>query len=180
VSLSASQQLELAAISASAERRNQPRLLILLAGALIVIAAIYAFSGFGAARAAHDRARAQAVSAAQIDRLIERYTNLTESGAEGALVERFPVNNRVRSTLESSAEFYGLDTPTLSLRRDRVGLDYPLQRQIVTAQLSDAPLEPALKWINNALNTIDGLFISGVEISPTPRGWPPRSVMPVG
>ena len=171
MSLNPTQELELQALSGAAERRNQPRLLILLAVILILIAGFYTFSGYGSAATARERAQRQAVNAVQIDAQLDRYNALTQGGAESGLVTRFPVNDRIRSTLESSADIFGLEIPVVTQRRERAGLDYPLQRQIITAQLSDAPLEPTLKWINSATKNIDGLYIAGVEFSPSPAGW---------
>ena len=171
MSLTPTQELELQALSGAAQRRNQPMLLIFLAFVLILVSAFYAFSGYGAANSARIRAQRKADTAAQLVGKIEKYNNLTQGGAEGGLDERFPVNSRIRSTLESSADLFGLDTPTVAQRPERAGLDYPLQRQIITANLSDAPLESTLKWINSATRNIDGLYVAGVEFSPMPSGW---------
>jgi hypothetical protein len=171
VSLTPTQELELQALSGAAQRRNQPRLLIFLAFVLILISAFYAFSGYSAVSSSRIKAQRQADTDSQLDAKIERYNNLTQGGAEGGLDERFPVNSRIRSTLESSADLFGLDTPTVAQRPERAGLDYPLLRQIITANISDAPLEPTLQWINSATRNIDGLYVAGVEFSPTGSGW---------
>lgn len=171
MNLTPTQELELQALSGAAQRRNQPKMLIFLAFVLILISAFYAFSGFSAASSAKVRAQRQVDTDNQLDPRIERYNELTQGGAEGGLDERFPVNSRIRSTLETSADVFGLDSPTVAQRPERAGLDYPLQRQIITANLSDAPLEPTLKWINSATRNIDGLYVAGVEFSPTKSGW---------
>jgi len=171
MSLSPNQELELQVLSGASERRNQPKLLILIAVVGILIAGFYTFSGFGAAKDAKRKAQRQATRSVQLDGLIDRYNALGQSGGDGGLDERFPVNSRIRSTLETSADFYGLETPSVAQRPERAGLDYPLRRQIVTASLSNVQLEPTLKWINNATKNIDGLYVAGVEFSPTPSGW---------
>lgn len=171
MSLTPNQELELQALSGSAERRNQPKLLIGVAVVGILIAGFYAFSGFNAAASAKGKAERKADIAVQLDGLISRYNEVNQGGGEGALNERFPVNDRIRSTLETSADFHGLEAPSVSQRPERVGLDYPLRRQIVTANLSDVPLEPTMQWINSATKNIDGLHVAGVEFSPTPAGW---------
>lgn len=171
MSLTTTQELELQAISGAAQRRNQPRFLLFLAVILLLVSVFYAYSGLNASKKAHQFAARKAAVAVQIDGKIAQYNTLNQGGPEGGLETRFPVNSRIRSTLESSAEIFGLETPTVTQRPERAGLDYPLRRQIVTAQLSDAPLEPTLKWINSATKNIDGLYVAGVEFSPTPRGW---------
>ncbi len=171
MSLNPNQELELQALSGSAERRNQPKLLIGVAALGILIAGFYAFSGFNAAASAKRKAVNKANTAAQLDGLIARYNELNQGGSESALNERFPVNDRIRSTLETSADFYGIETSSVSQRTERVGLDYPLRKQNVTANLIDVQLEPTMKWINSAMKNIDGLYVAGVEFSPTPSGW---------
>ncbi|MCB9838614.1 MAG: hypothetical protein H6813_04680 [Phycisphaeraceae bacterium] len=171
MSFTPTQELELQALSRAAERKNQPRLLTFLGVVLILIAGFYAFSGYSATQSAFDKARGKADISAKLDPRIARYNALLQSGGEAGLEERFPVNTRIRSTLETSADLLGLELPTPPQRTERMGLDYPLQRQIITANLTDAPLDATLKWINSATRSIDGLYVAGVEFSPTPAGW---------
>lgn len=171
MNLTPNQELELQALSGATERRNQPRFIMFVAFVLILVAAFYAFSGFSAAGHSREGAQRKATTAVQLDAKIDQYNALNQSGPEGGLGARFPVNSRIRSTLETSADLFGLEAPTLSQRPERAGLDYPLQRQIITAQLSDAPLEATLKWINSATKNIDGLFVAGIELNPMPSGW---------
>ncbi|VAX39020.1 hypothetical protein MNBD_PLANCTO03-727, partial [hydrothermal vent metagenome] len=148
--LTPNQELELQALSGAAQRRNQPRFLLALGVVLILVAGFYAFSGYGAAKTAMAKAQLRADTAGELDELIVRYNTLSQGGDEGALSTRFPVNSRVRSTLETTADIAGLEEPLVTKRDERQGLDYPLVRQVFTASLSDAPLEPTLKWINSA------------------------------
>ena len=169
--LTPNQELELQALSGAAQRRNQPRFLLTLGVGLILVAGFYAFSGFGAAKAAKAKAQRRAGIAAELDPLIAQYHTLSQGGDEGALSTRFPVNSRVRSTLETTADIAGLEEPSVTKREERQGLDYPLVRQVFTASLSDAPLEPTLKWINSATRNINDLYIAGIEFDPAPSGW---------
>ena len=172
MSLTPTQELELQALSGASQRRNQPKVLTMLGVLLILIAGFFAFSSFGASTDAKKKAQRRSTSAIEIEGLIDRYNTLTQGGSEGGgLGQRFPVNTRIRSTLEASAENLGIDRPTITQRAERAGLDYPLQRQTLTTQISDAELKPTLKWINSATKNIDGLYVTGVEFSPTPGGW---------
>lgn len=171
MSLNPTQELELQALSGAAQRRNQPKFLLFIAVILILFAAFYAFSGYGSAQNARSLAQRKAGIESQLDSKIDRYNELNQGGDEGGLDQRFPVNDHIRSTLETTADIAGLEKPAVTMRPERAGLDYPLRRQVVTAQLSNAPLEPTLNWINSATKNLDGLYVAGVEFSPTDAGW---------
>lgn len=164
--------MELAALAAVSERRNRPRLAIVVSCLLLLAAAVYALTGSGAiasAKAAAQRAANQAVRVqAQVDE-VERA--LAETAGNDA-ASRFPPDARLRSKLAEIATAVGLPGPVEpEARVEQRGLDYPLQKQVVTVNLTDAPLEATLQFISRATDEIPGLYVDTVQFRPVPQGW---------
>ena len=166
-------ELRLRTLAGVSERRNRPVRYIIFAGALLLIACVFAavsVSGAGDARARLER---QADQHAEVVRLVNEIETIRTAGRRTDLAERYPPEPGLLGKLESIHQRLGLDNaPTLTESRPTpLGLDSPFRARSVRARLSDLPLSQALLWINEAQTSIPGLRVSSVDFRPTPQGW---------
>jgi len=166
------QDVELAALAAAAERRNRPRLMLYGAIVLLVGSGVYAAGGSGAVARARSQAQSAAAQAVQVEALAAEIGALLASREQSDAATRFPPDARLRSKLVEIATAVGLPgTIEPDARMEQRGLDYPLQKQVVTVNLSDAPLEPTLRFISRATEEIDGLYVDTIQLRVVPQGW---------
>lgn len=166
------QDIELAALAAAAERRNRPRLGLYASIALFVGAAVYAAGGSGAVARAKAQAQHEATQSVRVEALVAEIQAALATREQSDAATRFPPDARLRSKLVEIATAAGLPgTIEPDARMEQRGLDYPLQKQVVTVNLSDAPLEATLQFISRATAEIDGLYVDTIQLRPVPQGW---------
>ncbi len=169
-------RLEASVEAVAVERRNRPTGLVALAVALLIGATIFAvYASTQRARAKADMRGAQNT----MQRLVNMRAEIEayqDSDAQKALRQQFsPRMRNIRSRLEQVASSVGLEARTLQLGqisdRRQLGLDSPLLLRTIEATLSDGDVDLALDWIQAVTNEIDGLFVSGVTLTPASDGW---------
>lgn len=169
-------RLEAAFEASVAERRNRPTGLIIVAALVLLAAFIYLlYAGAQRRDAAQTLVAAEAAHQELID-LEARIEAYQDDEAQRALRRRYaPVMSTIRSRLESLARESGF-TDTLpqlgqiSSER-RLGLDSPLLLRTITATIVEGDPQIALDWIQTATDRVNGLFVSGLTLSPVQGGW---------
>lgn len=169
-------RLEATFEAGAAERRNRPTGLIVAAVVLLLLAFIYLTYASTQRREAAvglAAARASLQSLVDLEAEIEAFQ---DDAAQSELRRRYsPLMSRIRSRLETLARNVGLDDPLPQLGQisgeRRLGLDSPLLLRTISATIPEGDPELVLEWIQVATERIDGLFVSGVSLSPVAGGW---------
>jgi len=168
-------RLEASYEAAAAERRNKPTRLVVIAVLLLLAALVYL------ALAAARRAEA-AANLDGAERAMQRLVNINaeieayqDNDAQRALRRQFaPRMRSIRSTLGRIARDLGMeDPPQLGQITDerRLGLDSKLLLRTIDATLTEEDTDLALRWIQQATEEVDGLFVSGMTLNPGPDAW---------
>jgi len=166
-------ELRLRTLAGVAERRNRPLRYIFFAGALLVIAGIFALVSLNGAGQARARLERQADQHAEVIRIVNEIESIRTAGRRTDLAARYPPEPGLLGKLEAIHQRLGMDNaPQLTESRSLpLRLDSPFFARSVRARLSDVPLSQAMLWINEAQTTIPGLRVSSVDFRPTPQGW---------
>ena len=160
--------------AASAARRNSPAPMLLLAGAALVLATVFTLWSVGAARSAGRRLDAAVVSRDGVERVIADIEGF-RAAADSARTDGRYSRQLQLSTLAAINQRVGLPSaPSIQEQRPRVTPDSPLAKRQVDITMNNAPLPAALEWIHEAQRSVPGLFVSALELRPTPTGWTVR------
>lgn len=168
--LSDDARFELSLIAGAHERRNRPKHLTYLAGAVLVIALgtfWMSHRSLANARRGLTAARSQSAEvAATIARLEALRAQAQTTGAEAPEGPQ-----SVRSAVQSAADQAGLkiSTPGQSSKQP-MGEKYTVQ-QFSYRDIKTPTIAPLLKWIEQSLNAVPGLQVSGFALRATPTGW---------
>lgn len=160
--------------AASAARRNSPTTLLVLAGLVLLASVTFALWSAGSARTARARLSAVVASSAGVERLIAEIDGLRAETNIARTDGRYSRQLQL-SKLAAINTSVGLPTPpSLQEQRPRSIGDAPIEKRLVDVTMNNAPLPTALQWITEAQRTIPGLFITALELRPTPSGWTVR------
>lgn len=155
-------RLELMMAAAGAERRNRPRVLVVLAVLLIIGAGIYAATQFSARSAAVADLVRQRERVAVIDRLSAEIQVLRERESQQG-VDPDP---RVAATLERLADEAGFKRtgPISDAESSRSGT---MRQKKYTARAANQDPVALLRWLQRAEAEVRGLEIARLSIRPT-------------
>ncbi|MEM1330784.1 MAG: hypothetical protein AAGG07_09510 [Planctomycetota bacterium] len=169
---------ELAAAASASAARNTPRALPVLAAFVFLACAIYLGLQLGARGDAEDRLGSSTARATTIEGLISQIEEARASGDAGSgpgLGDPIP---DLLSRLSSLAERNGV---TLGSPRERNVRSADVTELRVTYDARDQQFEGLYAWIESALDTIPGLKVYSVRLSPgrvprraaqgSPTGW---------
>jgi len=167
------EQREAAALASVQERRNRPiGLLILGAGALVVMAIFAAVSlaGVGAARDAFQARSAQADEILQVAAEIERTRAAASTGP--STTRYAPERNPLGKFAQVSSEV-GLDPPPVPSGQParRLDSDSPLILRSWSVSLRGVTPAEGLRWIDLAEEAIAGLHVTDLQLRTTTAGW---------
>jgi len=162
-------RLALAGRAAQGERRNRPRTVVVLAGALVLIAGVWAFTQWtqlasARAEAARERARAAAVLQLSAD-LSALQARAAESGPSR---DTEPMTDII-ARLQRFGQEFGIEVPfpsdqTLTVREGLIERRY-------NYTLRGHDIEPMLGWVQAAVGRIDGMRVFGFNLRVEGGRW---------
>ncbi len=169
----AERELQLRAMAAASERRNRPRALTALGVAALVIGAGVLIYGVSAAAEARVTAEREARQLAEAQALVEQIRAIRLEAAGSVDRSKYRPEGGLLTTLARVQDQVQLENrPTLRSGRNRpLSPDSPFTARTVTATFVEPDIEQAMQWINGALRASPGLFVTGIELRPTPSGW---------
>lgn len=160
--------------AASAARRNSPTPMLMLAGVALVLASAFALWSVSSARSADLRLGAAVVSRDGVESVIAQIEGV-RAAADSARTDGRYSRQLQLSTLAAINARVGLPSaPSIQEQRPRVTPDSPIAKRQVDVTMNNAPLPAALEWIHEAQRAVPGLFVSAIELRPTPAGWTVR------
>lgn len=160
--------------AASAARRNSPTPMLLLAVAALVLASVFTLWSVNASRLAGRRLDAAVVSRDGVENVIAQIERVRADAASARTDGRYSRQLQL-STLAAINQRVGLpSSPSIQEGRPRVTPDSPIAKRQVDITMNNAPLPAALEWIREAQRAVPGLFVSALELRPTPTGWTVR------
>lgn len=170
---SAERELQLRAIAAASERRNRPRALALLGGALLLAGLILLIYGMSEAAQARMTATQRARDAAQASAIVVQIKEIRQDPERRVDPTRYAPDRELLQKLADVQQSVELQNrPNLNPGRNRpLGQDSPFTARTITATFVEPDLRKAMEWVNGALRASPGLFVTGIELKPTPRGW---------
>ena len=167
-------QMRLRALAASAERRNRPTALVLAAVIALAVALLFAGWSFSSAQAAQSDRRRQARTMAEIESLVTQIEETEQAAAAGFDDSKYRTDPQLLSKLSRiAAELEMQNAPILTEGRTRTTLsaDSPIAARVITVRMNQVRLEDAMRWLNNALDAVNGLFVTRVRLIPSANGW---------
>ncbi len=159
-------RLLLADFAARAERRNKPRLLLVLSGLVVLAAGGWVGKAWWSSSAAADAALREQVLTAQIRAGIEAYQAELKGQEEALGKDALKPNPQVQSVIERFARESGLPSVSITVGTDgRLQGKNLLRKTYVYDFRSGAPQEAdlLLKWIDRVVKEIPGTELSGLE-----------------
>jgi hypothetical protein len=160
---------ELADAARTAEAANKPRVLLVLATLLFVIAGlslVVTLRQFESAKQSYRAQQGYKARVADLQLQFERAEELQDSG-QAATWEKIP---DLYSRIENAASTVGLlnkppiPRPTATPVQGAIRNFYPYKMQ-------DPSLQNLLSWVEEARRAVPGLEVSSVEILPAPKHW---------
>ncbi|RMH28081.1 MAG: hypothetical protein D6693_04205 [Planctomycetota bacterium] len=172
---SADEERAVRAHAAAVARRNRPASLLLAAGAAVVVALVFAGLSVSRARSAQRAVESAAATRAAVQSVVDQIEALRAESASARTDGRYSRRLQL-STLAAINQRVGLDTPPVLQQNPprSSGPDSPIEKRIVSVTMVNAPLAAALRWIGEAQRAIPGLFVTAIELRPTPAGWTVR------
>lgn len=169
-------RLEATFDAGTAERRNRPTNLIVAAAVFLTLAVVFLSLSYAHRSEARGRLLAAEATMQELVDIRARVEAYQNDDTQRALERRYrPVMRSIRSRLESIARKSGLgDTlPQLGQISDerRLGLDSPLLLRTIDATINGGDHDAVLEWIQTATDEVDGLFVTGVSLTPMQTGW---------
>ena len=169
-------RLEAAFDAGSAERRNRPTGLIVLAVVLLVAAVAFWVFTLAQRQSSQSRYRAAQASMQSLVDLQAEIELFQNNDAQRELRRRYaPVMRTIRSRLETLARRAGVTDPLPQLGQisseRRLGLDSKLLLRTIDATIAEGDHANVLEWLQSATTEIDGLFVSGISLTPVQTGW---------
>lgn len=162
-------RFELAMAAAARERRNRPRALLLGSGLLLAAAGTAAVLGLSARGTAQSFYRLQQIDAAQVERMVAEYRDL--SGRQDVGPEMGPMPY-IFSDLSALAQQAGLQQsirPPTTFDNTMSGSLKSVEYRYVNVQ--DPSLEAILRWLLLAEQQIQGLEVYEIpSLKPLPNG----------
>lgn len=168
-------RIALSEAAAGAERRNRPRIFLVLGVAAIAAAVIYAATGVSARAGAGSELSMEQELTAQVKEAVESLLALRADESVQITSERYAPNLLVTAKLEQAAAASGLTGVNISDNEDPRSAPPGMQRKRYTVNLTNVDAEPLLRWMTKALSEIQGLEVASIQISPgtgTPEGKP--------
>lgn len=162
----------LAAMASKAERANRPTAVVVFCTLLLVGAVGFTIWSSGRASEARAAFRREAQAQAEVERLTTQIEEARERKSRGENeLEGYSPETALLSKIGQAAS-RALIEPIPRLRTNTESMtSSPLVRQVVTATVDDHEMEKVLAWITNALNEVDGLYVTEYSMKPTRKGW---------
>ncbi|MEC9372740.1 MAG: hypothetical protein VYC34_02815 [Planctomycetota bacterium] len=167
-------QMRLRALAAAAERRNRPTPIVVVALIVLAVAVLFAGWSFTAAQAAERDRRRQARTMAEIEALVVQIEDAERAAAEGVDRTRYRTDPQLLTKLAAIAPRLAMtERPTIneSTSRTQLNADSPISARVVTVRMNQVRIEDALEWLNQALEAVNGLFVSRIRMIPSANGW---------
>ncbi len=162
--LSEETRMELAGSAGTAARRNRPLWLILLGGALLGAALIYALYGLSLGGVATAALARQSARATEIEQLVARINAIKQS--DSASSDRFRVDPALVSKLESAARDVGLSI-TISLNEiDKTSRVKNLARRRLTIEVKEQTARAILGFVERSGESVTGIEFASVRLQP--------------
>lgn len=167
-------RFDLSMAAAARERANRPRLLVIVAGVVLVGALIVFAIGANSRAAAARDLRAEYARSQQIQTLITRLTNLRERSTSGAVGANDPMP--VFATLQRVYTQAGMPR-TLSAPVGEPITQHPDRERNLLIKgydfrnITSPELAPIMRWLELAHQEIPGLEVTKIDLRAGPGGW---------
>ena len=162
--LSDETRMELAGGAGASARRNRPLWLILLGGAMLGLALVYALYGLSLGGVATAALARQSTRAGEIEQLVGKINGIKQS--ESASSERYRLDPALASKLETAARDVGL-TMSISLNEDdknNAVKNYRRRKLTIDSKGQTAPA--LLGFLDRASSDVQGLELAYIRLTP--------------
>lgn len=163
----------LAPLAGASERANRPTAMVVFCAVLLLASAAFASLSARDASAARRAFQTQQDQYAQVQTIAAQMRAIREqqdAAAQGD--DAYAPEPRLLSQLQQTASQAGLATLGFSVEESREEAPgRPIIRRVVTYRLNGQEIPPVMAWIQEALRSVKGLFITHFSMKPTARGW---------
>lgn len=162
----------LAAMAGRAERANRPTAVVVFCTALLLAAVAFTAWASGRAAEAKREFRREAQTQAEVERLAGMIVEAREKKTRGEDESTvYAPETALLSKIGQAATRAQIDgIPRLRTNTESLASS-PLVRQVVTGTVENNEMDRVLRWITNALDEVDGLYVTEYTMKPTRRGW---------
>lgn len=174
--LSDEARFELAMSAAARERRNRPRMFLVLGAAAIIVAGVAAAMGLKARGAAREILAEERASTVQAERLLKELAAMQQkdlgAGSGHGIGQPYP---NLMSRLEELGQQAGLEKAVKKpVDSKQSGGKIPpdvVVRQYDYSNMNDPSLANLLDWVRKACADVPGLEVYGLTLKAEPTGW---------
>jgi hypothetical protein len=158
-------RLAMAAAAAGAERANQPRYLVLVAGVLLAAALLFVGLSYRASRDAAEQARDEEAAAMKIVTAAARFKALREAGTDAGPAVA-PGHTQVLSRIQNAGVDAGLSKPVpLPIHRPQTPSGGSVQHRF-ECTVEDDSLPALFDWMQRAIADVPGLEVYSLTLRP--------------